>query len=79
MARWKEAVGEDPLGSVAGIVRVWLIRDKTLFLLWEENDDEMPAFAIISGIECSRVNRSFPGSDRSLSKRSVGEQTRRNA
>ena len=36
MTRWKEAVGENPLGSVAGIVRVWqewLIRDETLFLL----------------------------------------------
>ena len=33
----------------------------------------------IKGMEFSRVNWSFPGSERSLSKRSVGEQTRRNA
>ena len=81
MTQWKEAVGENPLGSVAGIVRVWqewLIRDKTLFLLRKENDD-MPAFAVIYRMECSRVNRVIPGGERSLSKRSVGEQTRRNA
>ena len=48
-------------------------------LLRKENDDEMPAFAVIKEIKCSRVNRSFPGSERSLSKKSVGEQTRRNA
>ena len=75
-------MGENPLGSVAGIVRVWqewLIRDETLFFFGKENDDEMPAFAVIKGMECLRVNRSFPGSERSLSKRSVGEQTRRNA
>ena len=43
-------MGENPLGSVAGIVRVWqewLIRDKTLFLLQKENDDDLPAFAVI--------------------------------
>ena len=82
MTRWKEAVGENPLGSVAGIVRVWqewLIRDETLFLLWEENDDEMPAFAVIKGMECSRVNWPFPGKEQSLSKKSAEEWTRRNA
>ena len=75
-------MGENPLGSVAGIVRVWqewLICDKTLFLLRKENDDDLPAFAVIKGMECLRVNWPFPGSERSLSKKSVGEQTRRNA
>ena len=49
------------------------------FFLSRRTDDDLPAFAVIKGMECSRVNWPFPGKERSLSKKSVGEQTRRNA
>ena len=39
------------------------------FFFGNENDDEMPAFAVIKRMEHSRVNRSFPGSEQSLSKK----------
>ena len=37
-------------------------------LLRKENDDEMPAFAVIKRMEHSRVIRSFRGAGQSLSK-----------
>ena len=39
---------------------------------------EMPAFAVLCPIECSRVSSSFPGGERSLSKRAAEEQTKIN-
>ena len=45
------------------------IRNKMLFLLERENYEGSTGFTVLYQIECSRVNWSFPGKERCLSKR----------
>ena len=54
-------------------------KSNAFLLLSRRTDDDLPAFAVIKGMECSRVNWPFPGKERSLSKKSAEERTRRNA
>ena len=51
---------------------------RRFLLLSRRTDDDLPAFAVIKGMECSRVNWPFPGKERSLLKKSAGERTRQN-
>ena len=54
-------------------------KSNAFLLLSRRTDDDLPAFAVIRGMECSRVNWPFPGKERSLSKKSVGERMKKNA
>ena len=77
-SRGRESAGFDGWNRefLAGMADSKLRR---FLFLSRRTDDDLPNFAVIKGMECSRVNWPFPGKERSLSKKSVGEQTRRNA
>ena len=53
-------------------------KSNAFLLLSRRTDDDLPAFAVIREMECLRVNWPFPGKERSLSKKSVGERMRKN-